>query len=1019
MRVTPHRLKKITQFSRACGGALLGGLLACAAATAQPLRQPTPQPEYQFDRWTTDDGLPQNAVNAIVQTRDGYLWLATFDGLARFDGMQFIVFNKGNTRGIGGNRFTALLEDRQGALWAVTDESWLVTYQAGVFTTYKPNGGGLPWLVDQIQEDEAGNLEIVSRHGIAKWKDRRFIPHALEPPPIKSAILNFRLAGVNKLAWLGADALYVYWRGRVRSFSIRSGLPSLNITSVFEDQRGTIWIGTTNAGLVKVRDGRITVHSVKDGLPVSAPALEDRKGNIWIASVDGWLGRLKDGRITSHTSSPGLRSSGIQSFYEDREGNFWIGTSEGLYRAREAAITVLTRRDGLSSDNIYSIYEDRAGQLWFGTWGGGVTKFKKGCTEHYRAKESLDLNLVTTLYEDRDGYMWIGTTRKLYRLKPDVLSDCNLHSLDERNAHPDPKGFFNSEVWAIHQDRAGRFWFGASNGLIKLEDGRYTRYTTAGGLAGNDIRTILEDRAGRLWFGAWGGLSRYADGRFTSYTEQDGLASDHIRTLYEDDDGVLWIGTYDGGLTRFKEGRFIRYTVKDGLFNNGVFQILEDGRGYFWMSSNKGIHRVSRRELNDFADGRIRSITSVAYGKQDGMLNVECNGGRQPAGWKTRDGRLWFPTAQGAVVIDPSRVEISERPPPVVIEEFRLNNEAAPLSEVMVIPPEKNENIEIRYQGLSFIRPEQQRFKYRLWGVDHDWIEVGIRRAAYYNHLPPGEYTFTALAANSEGVWNMQGASVRLKILPWFWQTWWFKAAVLAGILALALLVILRRIARLKREQAMRDAHARQLIDAQERDRKRIAGDLHDGAGQLVNLISHYALDGLEEPDNYELVTERFAKIASLADKTTEEMRSAAYNLRPPEIDRLGLTRAIESLVDRFNRLPAIEFTRDLDQIDSAFDDDGKAHLYRIVQESLNNIVHHSQATKASLIIKLEAKAVRIEINDNGRGFDASANGNHPGLGLPGIAERARLLGGKAEIRSAPGRGARITVLINLPEEKL
>jgi signal transduction histidine kinase/ligand-binding sensor domain-containing protein len=1012
MRAIPHQHKRIIQFTQVFAGVLLVGMVACAVATAQP--------EYQFDHWTTDDGLPQNAVNAIVQTRDGYLWLATFDGLARFDGLRFTVFNKGNTRGIGGNRFDRLFEDRHGALWAVTDEGWVVKYQAGVFNTYTHKEGLPPWtrlLQIGIEEDEAGNFQIVSGEGIAKWKDGRFITCALKDLLPSSA--GAKWVWGNRPSWIAAGNLYLYSHGRLKTYSVQSGLPSLNIISVIEDQHGTIWINTRDAGLVRVKDGHFTSYPVKvTPRDFIATAQEDRKGNIWLVWNGKGLGRFKDGRLTRYNPSYGFLISGITNFYEDREGDFWIGASNGLYRVREAAITVYTRQDGLSSDNVYSIYEDRAGQLWFGAWGDGVTKFKEGCTAHYRAKGAPDWSFITTLYEDREGYMWIGTTRKLIRLNPEVLSDCNLHYLDERRAYPDPNGFFSSEVWAIHQDRAGRFWFGASNGLIKLEDGRYTRYTTADGLAGNDVRAILEDRNGHLWFGAWGGLSRYADGQFISYTEQNGLASDHIRTLYEDAEGILWIGTYDGGLTRLKGGRFTRYTVKDGLFNNGVFQILEDGRGYFWMSSNKGIYRVKRRELNDFADGRIRSIISVAYGKQDGMLNVECNGGRQPAGWKARDGRLWFPTAQGAVVIDPSRVEINQQPPPVVIEEFRLDNEAAPLSEVVVIPPEKNENIEIRYQGLSFIRPEQQRFKYRLSGVDHDWIEVGARRAAYYNHLPPGEYTFTALAANSEGVWNEQGASVRLKILPWFWQTWWFKSGALAVIFALALLVARSRIARRRREQAIRDAHARQLIDAQERDRKRIACDLHDSSGQLVNLISHYALDGLEEPDNYDLVTERFAKIASLADKTIEEMRLVAYNLRPPEIDRLGLTCALEALVDRFNSLSTIEFTRDIDQIDSAFDDDGKAHLYRIVQESLNNIAHHSQATKASLVVRREAGVVRIEVCDNGQGFDPEVNGNRPGLGLPGITERARLIGGKAEISSAPGQGARVTVIIILTEVK-
>lgn len=1014
MCVASQQLQRFVQFSRAGAGVLLGWLFACTVAAAQPRYQSSYQPNYQFDHWTTDDGLPQNGVNALRQTRDGYLWLATFDGLVRFDGARFTVFNKGNTRGIGSNRFTALLEDRHGALWAVTDEGWLVKYQAGVFTTYTPKDGLPPWPVQQVEADEAGNLEIIARQGIAQWKDGRFVPRALkELLPAAAGVSEFT---GNGLWQLGADGLRVYAQGRLTTYSTQAGLPSLDIKSVCEDQHGNIWINTKDAGLVRVKDGHFTIYPLQKALPVSFLAHEDRQGNIWLSGADHWLGRWKDGRLTRYTSA-----ASAMAFYEDREGNFWIGTTQGLYRARAVAITTFTRRDGLSSDNIYSIYEDRAGQIWFGAWGGGVTSYKNGCVTHYRKQDGLASDDVTALYEDRDGHMWIGTTVGLHRLNRAAASACR-REVPRLRAYPAPKGLFRGGVWAIQQDRAGRFWFGTSHGLVKYEDGRYTRYTSADGLAGNDVKAILEDRAGQLWCGTWGGLSRLVEGRFRSYTEQDGVASDHIRTLYEDGAGVLWIGTYDGGLTRFKDGRFTRYTTKDGLFNNGVFQILEDGRGYFWMSCNKGIYRVARQELNDFADGQIRSIKTIAYGKDDGLLSVEGNGGRQPAGWKTRDGRLWFPTAHGAAVIDPSRIELNRQPPPVVIEEVRLDNQAVPPSETIVIPPDKNNSLEIRYQGLSFIRSEQQRYKYRLEGIDQNWIEAGSRRAAYYNKLPPGSYTFTVLAANSDHAWNMQGARRRVQVRPSFWQTWWFKGSVLAGILTLALLVLRRRRARLQREQATRDAHARQLIDAQERDRQRIAGDLHDSTGQMVNLISHYALDGLGEPDNYDLVTEHFAKIAALAGEAVKELRAVAYNLRPPELDRLGLTRALQALVDRFNNLPAITFTCDVEQIDAAFGDDGKVHLYRIVQESLNNVVHHAQATEARLVIARQPSAVRIEIRDNGRGFDAAiqANGagNRPGLGLSGITERARLLGGKAEIHSAPGQGTQIIVIITLPEMK-
>lgn len=1001
MRSTSVSLNRISLLAPRLLGLLLALLPQIVAAA---------QSRYQFDHWTTDDGLPQNAVNAILQTRDGYLWLATNDGLVRFDGLSFAVFNKGNTKGIGSSRFDRLFEDRSGSLWAVSDEGWLVRNQANVFTTYTTNDGLPLWTqstVTEMEEDDGGNFQIVSHEGIVRWRDGRFITSPLQESLVLPA--KFEWVKGNRLAWLANKKLYWYANGHVHSYAIESGVKKADLYSVFEDQNKEVWIKTGNIGLVRFANGNFTAY------PVSIPffhaiAQEDQNGNIWISWGTKGFGQLRDGRLVHYEPSKDYQASGLRHcFYEDREGNFWIGAADGLYRARETAITVYSELEGMSSDNVYSIYEDRAGRIWFGTWGGGVTKYEDGKYTCYGLKDGLTSLLIMSLYEDRDGFLWIGTMAQQHRYKNGLLS-----------GYSDPNGYFAKGAWAIHQDRSARFWFGTSDGLVKLEGGRMTRYTAADGLAGNDVKAILEDHAGHLWFGTWNGLTRFDGQRFDSYTEKDGLASDHIRTLYEDAAGALWIGTYDGGLSRFKEGRFTNYTTNNGLFNNGVFQILEDNRGYFWMSCNRGIYRVRVQELNDFADGKITAISSTAYGKTDGLLTLECNGGRQPAGWKSRDGRLWFPTAKGAAVIDPARIETNPYPPPVKIEEVRLNNEPTSQGQVIVIPPDKNNNLEIHYQALSFIRPEQQRFKYRLAGVDDDWIDAGRRRAAFYNRLPPGSYEFVVMAANSDGVWNTQGATLQLNVLPAAWQTLWFKLAGGAILIALLALGVQQRNVRRKHEQELQDTHSLQLIASQERDRKRIARDLHDSLGRFVNQMSHDALDGLEDPENYEVVTERFARIASTAQEAIDEMHLVLYRLRPPEIDRWGLTRAIEILIERANKLSSINFTCELDQLDTAFDDDATIHIYRIVQEGLNNIERHSKATKGRIIVKRLTNTVKIEIADDGQGFGEAVQSqsklNEQGLGLVGIIERARLLGGNADILSLPGHGVHIAVLVSLPD---
>jgi len=1004
MAINSLHPKPSHQILRACAGVLLKGLLACAV-----VGQPKSQPEYQFDHWTTDDGLPQNAVNAILQTRDGYLWLATFDGLVRFDGSRFTVFNKGNTKGIGGNRFDRLFEDRHGALWAVTEDSWLVRYQAGDFNTYTPKEGLPTWTLLQIEDDE-GNLQILSRAGIAKWKYGRFVTYTVEELLPTPPDAHWILYG-NILAKIDSSSLYLYYDGRFSTHSIQTGLPSREIFSVYKDQHSVIWLVTKDVGLVRLKDGNFTTYSQINSPPMNpyGPTLQDQKGNIWFA-FDEWLGRFRDGRITRYKPPPSFPTPGMTCLYEDREGNFWIGTGYGLYRAREVAISVFTQQDGLSSDNVYSIREDRAGSLWFGTWGRGVTKYQNGSFTHYQTKDGLASDYITALYEDREGYTWIGTTFGLNRFKGGQLS-----------RYPDPDGLFGTGAWAIHQDRAGRFWFGTTNGLIKLEAGRFTRYTTADGLAGNDVKAILEDRAGQLWFGTWGGLTRYAEGRFKSYTEQDGLASDHIRTLYEDAEGIFWIGTYDGGLCRFNNDRFTRYTTNDGLFNNGVFQILEDDRGYFWMSCNKGVFRVARQELNDFAEGNVRSITSIAYGKKDGLLNVECNGGRQPAGWKTRDGRLWFPTAQGAAVIDPSRIELNRLPPALVIEEIRLDNETVANSSLIEIPPEKNGNLEIRYQGLSFVRPEQQRYRYRLVGIDPDWIEAGDRRAAYYSHLPPGDYAFTVIAANSDGVWNKTGKSVRVVVVAPVWRRWWFISLTVVSILGLAAFAYRRRISRVEKEKLMQENFSRQLIESQESERKRIASELHDGLGQDLLVVKNCALHGLNMAQDASVTVKQFEEISTMTSQALEDVREITHDLRPYHLDRLGLKAALEFMIEKIAGSSEIRFSSEIDTVAGLIPKDAEVHLYRIVQESVNNIVKHSGATAAKVTLKRDGGALELSIEDDGKGFKSNpsvANGSSRGFGLSSLSERVRILGGQELIDSIPGRGTKITVTIVLPDKE-
>ncbi len=1002
------------------GQVCLSGLLAalCLASIAQA--------QYRFDSWTADNGLPQNSIHAVHQAHDGYLWLATSDGLVRFDGARFTVFNKSNSPGIASNRFNSLYEDRQGDLWMGTDNGGVTRLHRGVFTTYTTDHG-LPYnLIRGVTGDEAGNLWILSDNWLIQWEEAtgRFLPADSNQP--RFAFGSDAFGSLGGFWDVDKTSLYRFAHGRLTSWT---GLPSLNIHAVAEDRHGEVWAATRDAGLARIKGGKVAqVYGASDGLPsnlmwfISGAELKiacaDRNGNLHIIGLDPWTKRAV------LRPPPGLLERldinqpylDITALYEDREGNLWIGTQrKGLYRARKQVITAYSKQHSLVDNNVYPIYEDASGAVWIGAWYTGLSRFKDGAFTNYTKRDGLPSGLITAIGEDQAGRLWVA-----------AFGDSNSSGLrvfeQGRFKVSGNLATLDGQISAICQDRAGALWFGSDRGLMRYKDGALSAWTTKDGLAGNEVKVIINGAAGDLWIGSYGGLSRFKDGKLTSWTERDGLASNAVRALYEDRDGSLWIGAYDGGLSRFKDDRFTRYTTKEGLFNDGVFQILEDARGAFWMSSNRGIYRVSKHELNEFAAGRLASITSIAYGRSDGMLNPECNGGRWPAGVKTRDGKLWFPTQDGVAVIDPEAIPFNAQPPPVMIESFLVDRApVAPLSldrPVRIAPGW--ENFEIEYTALSFINSERLRFKYKLEGLDQDWTDAGTRRAAYYSYVPPGQYVFRVIAANSDGVWNTEGQSLRVIALPPFYRTWWFVTLAAIGAAGLLGFAWRRRVAQFKRAQATQRAFSRQLIESQESERKRIAAELHDSLGQRLVVIKNLALMVLNSPSKNGETREQIEEISAEASQAIGEVKEISHNLRPYQLDRIGLTKAIEAIVRTAQSASEIVFKAEIDDIDGVFPKDLEINFYRVVQEGVNNILKHSQATEAGVTIRRDPDGLRMTIRDNGKGFTpGAAKSDTPrgGFGLIGVTERAQLLSGKPVIHSAPGQGTMISIKIALPDQ--
>lgn len=751
--------------------------------------------QYRFEAWTTDNGLPQNGVRAITQTPDGYLWFTTFDGLVRFDGVRFTTFNTSNTEGIIGNRFTTLYSDKDGTLYAGTGEEGVLTiYRNGIFTSFSSDQ--VPGnYIDRIAPDNNGEIRfctVDSEKDEIEWyflRDGKFVFSEKSVRRDKER----KYTGKTGTEWTITQTEITELRdGKSTSYPHKVE-NSLDDISLFEDSEGGLWIGANK--LIRLKDGIIEDHSANNQALENAfnknqlfhSFWEDSDGSVWCANGDisysgVGLVRYYKGQISTFGEEAGLSNSHIHVVFRDREGTIWLGTAKGLNRLSRKVITAYSTKDGLIDSEVYPLLRDRAGDVWVGT-SKGLTilrngEFRSANPGSEPTSESLQwqstIGYVQSFFEDSNGAMWIGTSGSLA-----VRQNGKLSFLDESG---------DRGIFAILEDKSGRVWVATNLSLEVYENYKLVRKVTVkDGLSTNFMVSIFEDSRGGLWFGGFGGLTELRDGKFTSYTKKDGLTGNLVRTIYEDGDGTFWIGTYDGGLSRFKDGHFVNYKMKDGLYNNGVFAIEEDRRGNFWISSNGGIYRVNKKELNDFADGKIDKINSVGYGKQDGMLNNECNGGRQPASMRDKDGKFWFPTQEGIVVIDPEAEVYNLYPPPVVIESAAVERQEVDLRNGLVIEPGQK-NIEINYAGISLIKSEQIKFKYRLENHDADWVDAGTRRTAYYSYLPPGNYRFQVIAANSDGLWNETGAMVNLEMKPFFYQTnWFYLLCISIGVLALFL----------------------------------------------------------------------------------------------------------------------------------------------------------------------------------------------------------------------------------------
>lgn len=989
---------------------LCGGFIAAAAA------------QYRFDSWTTDNGLPQNSVGSIVQTADGYLWFTTLDGLARFDGVRFTVFNKSSSKNLLSNRLTEMIAEGN-TLWILTEEGNLLRYaEHGEFQTFTANDGLPSERILGLLKDSEGSVLAYSREGVARFDGSRFsIVRGGDGFDINAFRPYFAPSGTY---WeLTKDSLTAQTDGKNNRYELPPELQKMiaqedfqGIVRMFETGVDELWI-SAGRRIFKLQDAVIreiiAEEMRQNDITVFA---QDKLGNLWAGTLQGGACRFAQNRFVCFDSKNGLASNFIRNIFLDREGTLWLATNEkGIYHLSKQIVTPLSAEQGLTGKNAYSVLEDYNGAIWIGSF-GSLAKYQNGEMTNYGPTDGLLYQSIQSLFEDRDGTLWIGSLEGVQFFKNGRF----FNFMKQLGSKP-----FGFGIFDIHRDRQGVLWFATSTGLIKYENSTIDNLKVEDGLPGNNIKAILESRDGEtLWVGTQSGLARIRNDTIESFIEKDGLAGNHIRALFEDESGTLWIGTYDSGLSRLRDGKFVNYKKANGLFSDGVFQILLDANGSFWMSSNQGIYRVNRAELEEFAEGKRRLITSTAYGKSDGMLSVEANGGGQPGGTKTSDGRLWFPTQDGVAVINPESVEINPLPPPVVIETIRIDDtEQSKLRDPnsAIEMQSGQENLEIDYTGLSFIKPEQVRFRYKMEGLEENWTEAGTRRTAFYPHLAPGDYTFHVIAANSDNVWNEQGATLMVKVIPPFYRALWFYAVCLIAFAVFIYLVYRRRVLHLERARLVQEEFSRRLISAHESERRRIAAELHDSIGQSLAMIKNRAVLSAESSTD-ENTRKQIDMITAQTTQTIGEVREISYALRPYLLDHLGLTKAVKSLLNKITETSELNVESELDDVDNSFDGEAEISIYRIIQESLSNILKHAEASEVQVFLKKSERNLTVLISDDGKGFDPnaveSASYGAGGFGLLGIAERVKMLGGTREIESEVGGGTNILIRIPLRESR-
>ncbi len=954
--------------------------------------------QYSHRIWQKKDGLPQNSVHAIVQTRDGYLWFATDEGLARFDGLQFRVYTTRTTPQFKNNQVRSLCEAQDGTLWIGFTDGGIVSFASGIFTRFtkepsflnttvwnifkdhsntlwfsSPVGvlhvvpsdsthvllneaSGLPYMsVTSVAEDSSGTIMACTKFGISMLRNGRFVQYPSMAHPARGLFrdsggtMRF-IAGYNSIAQLNRDSSVSYSGAKER-------FHTTTVLTLFRDRAGTLWIGTGGMGLFRYAMGKYSSFSAEDG----------------------------------------LSSTFAETFFEDREGNLWVGTTGGgLNRFTNTKFT--TYLPSASPAMVWSVYQDQNGAIWGGGEPSLLLRLEKRKFVPAFVKGPSFTSAPTAILHDRSDVLWAGTRSGLYRIP--AWRKSVLTSADYTYKEFGP-------VNAIMEDRRGDVWVGTLwHGLQRYRNGKHQPWTTKDSLKFSDVCVVSEDRRGDLWVGTSShGVARLHDGKFVVYDSSNGMPSLHVMAIHEDAEGMVWFGTLNGGLVRWNGKKFTKLSYAQNMFDETIFSIQEDSLGCLWMSSNNGVFRVAKKILNDAADGTIASIVFDAYGMSNGMRSDECNGGFGNAGVTSTDGTMWFPTTVGYVMVDPQSLPVNRVPPSVAIELFSADKKTVAPSPRAEIDPGAGV-LEFTYAGLSFTASDKVRFKVLLEGFDAEWIDVGTRRFVSYTNIPPGSYRFRVIAANSDGVWNDTGAALAFTLLPHFYQTYWFYILCFAAIALSG--AVAHKVYRRSKDRTLIASRRQAQLEARLKESQLLSLSMQLQPHFLFNTLNsisslmHFDVDRADS---------MIAHLGQLLRISLDRMRRQEVPLRQ-ELEFLESYLCIEQsrLGDRLTVIRNIE----------------EAALPALVpsmvwQPLVENAIKHGIAPrKTGGVLTLGARRIgtdlELTIHDNGEGMGRSVPTSSNGVGIRNTMERLELLYPSShEILFADNSEGGVTVTLRIP----